>query len=340
MAFRKAEQTVYFDEKITIGSVSSIGGPVEGKGPLGKEFDIILEDDCLGECTFEKGESMMLTKCIENLLRKSRLSQSDIDLIIGGDLLNQIITTTFAVKNFDIAYWGIYSACSSFSEALQAAAVCLEAKAADKVIACSSSHFSTAERQYRSPLELGSQTKATAQRTATASGAAVLERDGNGPVITSMTYGKIIDFGMKDPADMGTAMAPAAAHTILTHFRNTGTSFKDYDMVYTGDLAKVGLGILRDIMKKEGYDHEGRLEDCGHILFDCNTQNADCGGSGAGCCSGVFCAHIYPRIISGEYRRILFAPTGALLSTVSSYQKNSIPCISHAIEICSAGGNL
>ncbi len=337
MARKVGSQTVYFDRPVTIYETSSVAGPMEGKGPLGKDFDIIFEDDCLGESTFEKGECMMLRRCLENLLKKSRLTQSDIDLIIGGDLLNQIITTTFAVSKFDVCYWGIYSACSSFSEALQIASTAIEAGVADKIIACSSSHFSTAERQYRNPLELGSQSKATAQRTATSAGAVVLKKGGSGPYITAMTKGKIIDFDQKDAADMGTAMAPAAAHTILTHFRDTGTGFDDYDMVYTGDLASVGLGILTDMLIKEGYDPKGKLDDCGHMLFDCNSQHADCGGSGAGCCSGVFSGHIYPKIKSGKLRKVLFAPTGALLSTVSSYQKNSIPCISHAVVI-EAGG--
>ncbi len=333
MGKKIGNQTVYFQNPISIAEVSSAVGPMEGKGPLGKDFDLIFEDDCLGESTFEKGECMMLRKCIENLLKKGKFTQNDIDILIGGDLLNQIITTTFAAEKFDMMYWGIYSACSSFSEALQVASVAIEAGAAEKIIACTSSHFSTAERQYRNPLELGSQSKATAQRTATAAGAVVLKKGGSGPYITAMTAGKIIDFDQKDSADMGTAMAPAAAHTILTHFRDTGTSFDDYDMVYTGDLAKVGLGILTDILKSEGYDPKGRLEDCGHLLFDCTTQHADCGGSGAGCCSSVFCGHIYPKLKSGKLKKILFSPTGALLSTVSSYQKNSIPCISHAVVI-------
>lgn len=337
MARKVGSQTIYFDEKISIHEVSSAVGPMEGKGPLGRDFDLVFEDDCLGESTFEKGEIMMLRRCIENLMRKGRITQSDIDLIIGGDLLNQIITTTFAAKNFDLMYWGIYSACSSFSEALQIGSTAIEAGVAEKLIACSSSHFSTAERQYRNPLELGSQSKATAQRTATASGAVILKKGGNGPYITAMTTGKITDFDRKNMADMGTAMAPAAAHTIITHFRDTDTTFADYDMVYTGDLAKVGLAILTDILKSEGYDPDGRLEDCGHMLYDCNTQHADCGGSGAGCCSGVFCGHIYPKLKNGKYKKVLFAPTGALLSTVSSYQKNSIPCISHAVVIETGG---
>ena len=329
MARKVGEQTVYFDNKITIAEVSSAVGPMEGNGPLGKDFDLVFEDDCLGESTFEKGECMMLRKCVENLLRKGKFTQSDIDLIIGGDLLNQIITTTFAAENFDMMYWGVYSACSSFSEALQIASTAIEAGVVKRAVACSSSHFSTAERQYRNPLELGSQSKATA----TASGAVVLQAGGSGPVITGMTIGKIIDFDRKDAADMGTAMAPAAAHTILTHFKDTNTSFADYDMVYTGDLAKVGLGILSDMLKMHGYDPSGRLNDCGHMLFDCVKQHADCGGSGAGCSSSVFCGHIFPKLKNKELGRILFVPTGALLSTVSSYQKNSIPCIAHAVVI-------
>lgn len=333
MARKVGEQTIIFDKKISISETFSVGGPMEGKGPLGKDFDIIFEDDCLGEKTFEKGECMMLRKCIENLLRKGKFTQSDIDIIIGGDLLNQIITTTFAAENFDMMYWGIYSACSSFSEAIQIASTAIEAGVAKNIIACATSHFSTAERQYRNPLELGSQSKSTAQRTATASGAVVLREGGSGPYITGMTVGKIVDFDQKDAADMGTAMAPAAAHTILKHFSDTGTSFSDYDMVYTGDLAKVGLGILTDMLKQMNYDPSGRLNDCGHMLFDCINQHADCGGSGAGCSASVFSGHIFKKLKSGELNKILFVPTGALLSTTSSYQKNSIPCIAHAVVI-------
>ncbi|MBE6037997.1 MAG: stage V sporulation protein AD [Anaerofustis stercorihominis] len=338
MAKKIGEQTIVFDEKISISQTASVVGPMEGQGLLGNDFDLVVSDDCLGESTFEKGECMMLKTSIDTLMRKGKFTQSDIDIIIGGDLLNQLITTTFTALNYDMMYWGIYSACASFAQALQIGSTAIESGAVNRVIACTSSHFSTAERQYRTPLELGSQSKSTAQRTVTGAGCVSLEKGGSGPYITHMTIGKIVDFDQKDAANMGTAMAPAAAHTILRHFRDTGTSFDDYDMVYTGDLAKIGLDILTDILTMEGYNPCGRLNDCGHMIYDTTKQHAETGGSGAGCSSSVFAGHIYRKLKNKELEKILFVPTGALLSTVSSYQKNSIPSIAHAVVISNKKG--
>lgn len=333
MAKKIGKQTIQFDKNINICTAASIVGPYEGQGPLKQYFDLILEDDTCGQDSYEKAETSLLEKAYETVLNKSALSKNEIDLIIGGDLLNQIIATTFAVEKLDIPYWGIYGACSTFALSMQIAAMTIESGAIQKSIISASSHFSSAERQYRTPLELGVQPPPSSQRTVTGAGSCLISNENNPPYIRQITIGKVVDFDIKDPFDMGTAMAPAAADTILTHFKDTSTTFRDYDLVLTGDLAEKGIAIVKDMLKIEGYEDYGNFNDCGQLIYDKKTQNVNCGGSGCGCSASVFSGYVFKMLKEEKLNRILFIPTGALLSPTSYLQKQSIPCIAHALVI-------
>lgn len=334
MAKKIGTQTIRFEKKLSVAAGAAIVGPLEGEGPLSTCFDSILTDDCCGEDSFEKGESMLMQKVYDALLAKARLSSTDIDLFIGGDLLNQIIATSYAVAKYDRPYWGIYNACATFGEALQIGSAALEAGMAKHIIASASSHFSSAERQFRTPLELGSQNAVTAQRTITGGGASLLGVNMGAPYITAITTGIIVDFECNDACDMSTAMAPAAAQTLLTHFRDTKTTFMDYDMVITGDLASIGVDIVSEMMRMEGYETKDHFTDCGLLIYDREKQPiTDSGGSGAGCSAAVFNSYILNKLKTKEWNRVLLVPTGALLSSITSYQKRTIPAIAHAVVI-------
>ncbi len=333
MAIKIGKQTVQFERPISIFSTSSVVGPFEGQGPLSQYFDMILQDDICGQDSYEKAETCILEKAYDTLFNKTNVAKKDIDLIIGGDLLNQIIATTFAVEKYEIPFWGVYNACSTFSLSMQIGAMAIESGAMQKVIVSACSHFSTAERQYRTPLELGSQNPPTAQRTVTAAGSCLLTNDNAPPYIRQITIGKILDFDIKDPFNMGTAMAPAAADTIITHFKDTNTTFKDYDMVVTGDLAQLGSDITKSMLHMEGFDPFDNFNDCGQMIYDKESQKVDCGGSGCGCSSSVFSGYLFKMLKERQLNKILFIPTGALLSPTSYLQKQSIPCIAHAVVI-------
>lgn len=333
MAEKINKQTYEFNKKICIKETSSIVGPFEGEGPLKSCFDLCLEDDLCSQKSYEAAEALILGESVALVLDKAKMTEKDIDIMIGGDLLNQITATTFAYKNFDVGYWGIYNACSTYTEGLQIAAMGIEAGAFKNVIVSASSHFSTSERQYRTPLELGSQNPVTSQRTVTGGGCCILGEGDGLPRIKRITVGKIVDLEQSDPYDMGAAMAPAAVDTILTHLNNTGTSFRDYDMIITGDLACEGHEIARKMLESYGYSGNN-FTDCGKIIYDRANQYVNNGGSGAGCCANVFNGYFYKLLKEKSLCRILFVATGALLSTTSSQQKNNIPCIAHAVEIC------
>ena len=326
------KQTYILEKRVSISETASIVGPMEAQGPLGKYFDLCLEDDLLNQKSYEYAESLILAESVNLLMEKRKLKDDDIDLIVGGDLLNQITATTFAVKHFDVPYWGIYNACASYVEGLQIGALGIESGAFNNVIVCASSHYSTSERQYRTPLELGSQPPVTSQRTITASGCCLLSTDEQMPRISEITIGKVVDLEQSDPYDMGAAMAPAAVDTLLTHFKNTNTGFDDYDIVVTGDLATEGFNIAKSMLR--GYGYEGdNFSDCGKIIFDTEKQCVNNGGSGAGCCTNVFNAFYYDLMKREKINKMLFVATGALLSTTSSQQKQNIPCIAHAVVI-------
>lgn len=326
-------QTVKFDNPPKIMATHSIVGPKEGEGPLSEYFDEILSDDTLGKESFEKAESQMMFTAISKALKKAELKETDIDYLFSGDLLNQIISSSFAAREFSIPFFGLYGACSTMSESLSLASIIMDGGFAKHVVAATSSHFSSAERQFRFPLVYGSQRPQTAQWTVTGSGAVVLGLEGNYPKITYVTTGKVKDYGQKDANNMGAAMAPAAVDTIVNHFKDTGRKPSDYDIIATGDLGIIGKELADKLIKELGYDISEQHIDCGEIIFDNENQNTQSGGSGCGCSAVVFSGYLYKKLVKKEISRILLVSTGALMSTTSSLQGETIPGIAHAVAI-------
>ncbi len=326
-------RTITLSHPPAIVSCAAVGGKEEKKSPLGQYFDELNEDSFWGKKTWEQAESELQARCLRHALRKGGLSEEDVNLFFGGDLTNQCVATTFALRGFHMPLLGIYGACSTMGEGLLLAALLLGGGQVGMAGVMASSHFCTAERQYRMPVPYGSQRSPTAQWTATAAGCAVLSRQGDGPKIKYVCAGKVVDLGIKDVTNMGAAMAPAAADTIAAIFRDTKTKPLDYDLILTGDLGHLGHDILVELMVKEGYDMSQNYTDCGLLLFDKDGQDMHCGGSGAGCCAAVLCGYILPRMMRGELKKVLFAPTGALLSPTTSFQGESIPGICHGVVI-------
>jgi len=342
------KRSVRFPSGPAVLSTFTVAGPMEGKGPLGSAFDTILPDEYYGEKCWEKTESKMLRESVVHCIGRVGLKESDIDLVITGDLLSQCIGSSFAARDLRIPHFGVYSACASFAEGLIIAAMSLEGGFAGRAVVGVSSHHETAERQFRFPTELGVQRPPTAQWTATLAASLLVGAPGDecaassGPEgglsirIAGATIGEVIDMGAKDPYDMGTAMAPAAVDTISRHFHDFGRSPEEYDAIVTGDLGLVGSRIAQDLLESKGYAVSARMHDCGLILYDRATQDVHAGGSGAACSAGVFCAHIAPKMRSGEWRRVLFAPTGSLHSPTSYKQGEAIPAVCHAVLLESA----
>lgn len=331
---RVGRQTVKLSSCPRIISTFSIVGPKEGKGPLSEYFDIVLEDDLDDKGSFEKAESSIMYTAISESIKRANLTEDDIDYLFAGDLLNQLISSTFAAKEMDIPFVGMYGACSTMTESLAIASMILDGGFANHVIAATSSHFSAAERQFRFPLEYGSQRSPTAQWTVTGAGAMVLGKEGNFPRVTEVTLGKVKDYGVKDVNNMGEAMAPAAVNTISQHFRDTGRSPEYYDVIATGDLGTVGKRITRELLLSEyGYDMSRNYMDCGDEIFDHVKQGTNSGGSGCGCSAVVDCGYIYKNMLKGKIKRVLLVSTGALLSSTSCYQGLTIPGIAHAVAV-------
>ena len=326
------QQTMMFPNPPSILNAASTVGPKEGKGPLKTYFDKILVDDTCGESTYEKAEECLSYSTIQMLLQKENLQYTDIDYYLGGDLLNQIISTSFTAKKFPVPFFGLYNACATFSEGMQLAASLVSGKFAKNVVVSSSSHFSSAERQYRSPLESGIQRKMTAQWTVTGAGAVIISNEQKPPYITYATTGIVQDYGVKEADNMGTAMAPAAVETIIAHFNDTGFQPKDYDLIITGDLGTIGKQITMDLLAQEGFEVSNIYTDCGVEIFN-EEQDTHARGSGAGCSATVFSGYIYKKLRNKELNRVLFVPTGALLSPTTTLQGDTIPCIAHAVTI-------
>ncbi|MPW26334.1 stage V sporulation protein AD [Alkalibaculum sp. M08DMB] len=329
---RLGRQTIRFENPPTILNTASIVGPKEGEGPLRDYFDKVECDDTCKEKTFEKAEEYFCNESVETLLHKERLKSGDIDYYIGGDLLNQIISTSFTAKKLGIPYFGVYSACATFAEAIQLASCIIAGEFALNIVVSASSHFSSAERQYRSPLESGVQRKMTAQWTVTGAGSMLLTQNSKPPYITHVTTGIVQDYGIKEADNMGTAMAPAAVETILSHFKDTGYKPDDYDLIITGDLGTVGKDITMDLLLREGFDVSKNYTDCGVEIYD-ESQDTHARGSGAGCSAVVFSGYLFDQLNKKELNKILFVPTGALLSPTTTLQGDTIPCIAHAITI-------
>lgn len=311
---------------------------MERNGPLGDEFDLTNEDTTFGETTWEKAESRMQKMALERAMSKAQVSPKEIDIVFAGDLLNQCVSSTYGLRDLGIPFLGLYGACSTMAESLAMASLFLEGGLADRTAAVTSSHFCSAERQFRFPLEYGGQRSPTAQWTATAAGSVIVGKSGNGPYIRHVTIGQIADLGITDAANMGAAMAPAAAGTIAAFFQETKTRPNQYDRIFTGDLGAVGRDLLLQLLEREHISISAQHNDCGLMLFDRNVQDVHAGGSGCGCSASVLCAHILPRIQSGEWKNVLFVATGALMSPTLLQQGESIPGIAHLIHISAEKG--
>lgn len=325
-------QTIFFKNNILIMDTATIVGPKEKNGPLGSYFDKGIEDDCLGQKSHEQAEIVMHTSAIKFLLNKNQLKDSDINLCLCGDLLDEIIGCNFAMRSFNIPFMGLYSACATFGEALIIGAMALDGEHTDKVICSTSSHFATAERQFRFPLELGNQRTPLSQITTTGAGATLLNKQYGNVAIDCATIGRVIDYGVKDTNNMGAAMAPAARETLLAHFAATQRQPDYYDAIFTGDLGKAGADMLRILMKEKGVDLGDNYNDCGAIIFDSEQEKIGQGGSGAACANIVFNGYLYKRMLDNQLSKVLLVPTGALLSKISSLQKETIPSIAHAVS--------
>ncbi len=325
-------QTLLFNDPPKIVGRMSVGGQKESKGPMGKYIRKLYSDDKIGEKCFEKAEIDMLTDAIVGALEDGKKSRGDIDLMIAGDLLNQITSSSYVAREMNIPYLGVYSACSTMSECLGVGASMISAGYFDNVLCATVSHFATAERQFRFPLEYGCQRPPYAQWTVTGAGASVLSRVGEGPKIVSATFGRVVDFGTNDLNNMGASMAPAALESIVSLFNDTKTGPKDYDLIITGDLGKLGSDILRDLIKERGYTLGQNYIDCGSLIYD-YTQNCYQGGSGCGCSASVFNSFILDKMACGEYKKVAYFATGALMSSQSCYQGETIPCISHGVVV-------
>jgi len=333
MIKRVGKQTICTENKPKIISTMSVVGPKEGKGPLKDYFDMILQDDTDGQKSYEKAESSMANRAINGCIKKGNLKEEDINYLISGDLLNQLTASNFAVRSLNIPYIGVYGACSTMALSLGLAAMIIAGDFANYVLAATSSHFSTAERQFRTPLEMGSQRLPTSQWTVTGAGAMLLGRNGNFPYISYITTGKVKDYGESDPNNMGAAMAPAAVDTIKQHLQDTGRKPSDYDIIATGDLGKHGKEITEKLLLEYNYDIKNRYIDCGVEIYDLEKQNVNCGGSGCGCSAVVASGYIYKNMLKGKFKRVLLVSTGALMSTTSYQQGETIPGIAHAVSI-------
>ena len=327
------KRTIYFKNKPQIIATGTVAGPKESSGSIGKFFQTKLDDDMFGEKTFEKAETKILFTAITNAIKNSNKQENEIDAIIAGDLLNQIIASTFSARNFKCGYLGVYNACATFSEALILGATLIDGGYLNNVICATSSHFASAERQYRYPLELGSTRPPQAQWTVTGAGACVLStNNGQGPKITGATIGRVVDYGVIDVNNMGAAMAVPASDTLFTHFKETGLNPSDYDLIITGDLGTLGSRIFKDLIWEKGYDVEKQHVDCGELIYNISESEYQ-GGSGAGCSSLVFSSYIYDRLKAKKFKKVILMATGALLSSLSSQQGESIPGIAHAVVV-------
>lgn len=333
MGKRIGKRTILLENKPKIISYGSIVGKKEHEGPLSEEFDEYIIDSFFGEKSFEKAESKLQKTAVELALKKVNLNEKDIDNIFAGDLLNQCIGSSFGLRQFGIPFIGLYGACSTMALSTALASIFVDAGFAKKAIAVTSSHFCSAERQYRFPLDYGSQRTPTAQWTVTGSGALIIANKGNGPYINAVTFGEIEDYGITDANNMGAAMAPSAVSTLVHFFKDTKTSAEDYDVIYTGDLGAVGTQLFYELADKQGYDLRCRHSDCGSLIFNTDKQDVHAGGSGCGCSASVLASFIMHRFESGDFKNILFMSTGALMSPTSSFQGESIPGITHLLNI-------
>lgn len=332
-----SRQTLIFKNKPSVVAAVSVVGKKEGEGPLGEWFDIISKDDTFGENTWEKSESKMLKTAVEEVIYKSGKTKKDIDVILSGDLLNQLMSSSFMARDMEMPFLGLYGACSTMTESLLLASVLTDGGYCKCAVNAASSHFCSAERQFRMPLEHGNQKPPYAQSTVIGAGAMVIssEKDNSRIHVKAATIGKVIDAGIKDSNQMGAAMAPAAVDTILTHFRETGMNISDFDAIVTGDLGFTGKDIAKDLLTTAGISKEeldAKFYDCGEMIYE-QTVDFKGGGSGCGCSASVLSGYFYKQLEKRALKRILVLSTGALLSTISPFQGESIPGVAHAVVL-------
>lgn len=344
------KQTLVFRKRPRIIGACSIVGEKEGQGPMAKWFDLILEEDSYGEKTWEKSESKMLKQSILLALQKSGKEKKDIEIILSGDLLNQLMSSSFMARDLSIPFLGLYGACSTMAESMVLGSVLIDGGYANNIAAGASSHFCTSERQFRMPLEHGNQRPPSAQWTVTGAGSFILSANDKGDeamaqgsgikeiYVTHATIGKIIDAGIKDANQMGAAMAPAAVDTIMKHLSDTGRDPGFYDVILTGDLGKIGKNIAIDMLKGVNIDISSVYDDCGAMIYN-EGQDTHSGGSGCGCSASIYASYIYKEVRAGKIKNALLISTGAMLSTISPQQGESIPGIAHAVAITSEGVN-
>ncbi|MCL2033656.1 MAG: stage V sporulation protein AD [Oscillospiraceae bacterium] len=330
---RLGKNTIKFNHPPSVIGFASIASKKESEGPMAQYIDILSKDPMFGQQTWEKAESQMQRDVALKALEKAKLSPGNIDCLFAGDLLNQCIGSHYGLLELGIPFMGLYSACATMAESLISAAVFVESKAADHAMAVTSSHFCSAEKQYRFPLEYGGQRTPTSQWTVTGAGAAILGHGDVPPFVKAMTIGTIKDKGIKDVNNMGAAMAPAAALTIGQYFEDTVTNEDNFDLIVTGDLAHVGSQLLYELMEQDRYDLRGKHADCGMLIYDRETQDVCAGGSGCGCAATVLCSYILNSMKSGKLNEVLFVATGALMSPTSLQQKQNIPGIAHLIHL-------
>ena len=330
---KTGKQSYILENPVSIISTASIVGPKEKDGPLHQYFDLCLEDEFWGEKSWEKAESKIIKETISMVIAKSNLNSNDIDLCLAGDLLNQCIASSFGIRDSNIPFLGLFGACSTFVESLIVGSTFIDGNFATNTLCATSSHFCSAEKQFRFPLELGTQRPQSSQWTVTGSGAAILSKNGTGPFITSFTPGNIVDMGIKDVNNMGAAMAGAAHDTLIKHFKDTSRNPSYYDAIFTGDLGYIGKEILIDLVGQSGYNIKSNYNDCGVLIFDKDKQDTHSGGSGCGCIATVFSSYIYEQLKNKKYKKILLIATGALMNSTTSQQGESIPGIAHAISI-------
>ena len=329
--YQRGKASLAFENGPQILGKASVAGKKEGEGPLGEQFDIIEPDPLLGCENWEEAESALQEEAADLVIERAGLVRSEVRYLFAGDLLGQLIATSFGTVDLELPLFGLYGACSTIGEALCLGAMTVEAGYADYVMALSSSHFASAEKQFRFPLEYGNQRPLSTTWTVTGSGAFILGKKGGSVRISGITPGRIVDMGLKDSMNMGACMAPAACDTICRSLEDFEREPEDYDRIITGDLGQVGTTILLDFMKSRGHDIRRQHRDCGTMIFDAETQDTHSGGSGCGCSALVLAAEILPKLMTGQWQRVLFLPTGALLSSVSFNEGNSVPGIAHGV---------
>lgn len=327
------KQSISFKYPVYVQAGSGIVGKTEGEGPLAEWFDEIDEDGKFGQKTWEEAESEMQLRAAKKALEKAAMREEDIRMIFAGDLLAQSMASCFGIGNLERPVYGLFGACSTMGEALSLGAMMVAGGYGDNILAVTSSHFATAEKEFRFPLSYGNQRPLSSSWTVTGSGACILGKKRAKVKIAGITSGVVIDYGLKDNQNMGACMAPAAWNTILRHLKDFSRKPEDYDKIITGDLGYVGQSILLDLAEEEGYRLQGIHDDCGILIYDQEKQGTHAGGSGCGCCASVLCSYIIPKIAKGEWKRVLFVPTGALMSKVSFYEGHTVPGIAQAVVL-------